>query len=101
MVRKLPAVMTRNWGWSKYYTPQQVRRALQETGLEGRHEFLALSAFLTREDYEACSAQGALPDYELGRRLFEMALPGGFAGSYWHSPISNDEAASRYGVGGL
>jgi len=71
-------------------------------GLAGKYEFLALSAFLTRADYEeACAPQTAFPDYEAGRRLFESQLPGGFSGTYWHNPISNDVAANRYGTGGL
>lgn len=97
MVRRLPLVMTRNWGSSKYYTPQQVRRALQETGLHGKFDFIALAAFLTPDDYDTCLPQGAHPEYDVARNLFEKELPGGFTGTYWASAISNDAAASRYG----
>lgn len=102
MARKLPPVMAREWGRSDYYTAQQVRRALQVTGLPGAYDFLALAAFLDRQAYEAVSsANGARHDYDAARQLFERQLPGGFTGAYWQSPISNEAAAGRYGIGGL
>jgi hypothetical protein len=101
MAHKLPSIMAKEWGRADYYTPPQVRRALQMTGLAGRYDFLALAAFLTRQAYDdASAAEGFMHDYEAARRLFEKHLPGGFAGTYWQSPVSNAEAISRYGPGG-
>jgi hypothetical protein len=71
-------------------------------GFTDKYEFLALAAFLTREDFEdTCGSRAVYPDYEQARERFQRHLPAGSAATYAHSPISNAEAASRYGVGGL
>jgi hypothetical protein len=102
MARKLPPLIAREWGRADHYTPQQVRRALQITALTGRFDFVALAAFLSREDYEAVRAVESIQyDYDAARELFEQQLPGGFAGTYWQNPMSNEAAASGYGIGGL
>jgi hypothetical protein len=88
--RRLPAALAKNWGRSAHYTPQQVRRALQMTGLEGKYDFLAMAAFLTREDYLLCSKPGVWLDYDLARQMFTTGSSGMLAGTYAYGPVWND-----------
>jgi hypothetical protein len=87
--RRLPATLAKYWGRSAYYTPLQVRRALQMTGLEGKYDFLAMAAFLTREDYLICTVPGVWLDYDAARRMFTTGS-GMLAGTYAYGPVWND-----------
>ena len=101
LARTLPSILHQNWGASEFYSAGQVERALQIAGLAGRHDAMAYAALLTREEYLATTPKLRRPvDYDEAHRLIADALAGASWPSYRHEAMSNQEAASRYGVGG-
>ncbi len=99
LARVLPQVLHQNWGASEFYSAGQVERALQIAGLSGRHEAIAHAALLTREEYLATTTKLRQPiDYDEAHRRFANALAGASWPSCRHDPMSNQEAANRYGA---
>ncbi len=98
--RRLPAELRAGWGAGEYYTAGQVKAALGRLHLHGRYDAVAYAAYLTQEEFEAHARE--FPQamaYEDARRMFQRYGRSSWAG-YRQDPISDAQAASRYGLGG-
>ncbi len=101
LAQTLPRILHENWGRSETYSVGQIERALKLAKLGGRYESIAFAALLTREDYLAHMAKLRDPlDYEEANAVLADVLAGAPWPSYAHEPMSNADAASRYGLGG-
>jgi len=97
--KQLPAAMNAGWGSSDVYTIGQVKAAIRHLSLKGRYIAIAYAAFLTREDFASLEAEYPTPiAYDTARELFALHRQR-LLESYRHSPMSNADAVSRYGVG--
>ncbi len=100
IAKRLPPELKAGWGAAEYYTAGQVRAALGRLRLHGRFESIAFAAYLTKDEYDAHAAEYPMTmPYEDARRLFDRYGRSNWAG-YRQEPMSNAQAASRYGVGG-
>ena len=100
--RRLPAELQAGWGPAKFYTPGQVAAAIRRLELEGPHAALAYAAFTTEGDFETFgSVVPGQIGYAEARKLMERAAPGVLSATYRQNPMSNSDAASRYGLGGF
>ncbi|RAK58891.1 hypothetical protein DJ021_03285 [Phenylobacterium hankyongense] len=98
--RRLPAEMHRGWGAADFYTPGQVRAAVAHLGLNRRYIVIAYAAFLAEDEFATAASETPVSaTYAEARRIFGRYCPRGSGHTYWHVPISNEAAASRYGVG--
>ena len=98
--KRLPAELREGWGAGKYYTAGQVRAVLGHLHLHSRYEAVAYAAYLTKEEFDAHAREfPQAMDYQEARRTFERYGRSNWAG-YRQDPISDAQAASRYGVGG-
>ncbi len=71
------------------------------TRLKGSRDAIAFAGLLRREDYlEVTPRLARQLDYDDARALFTGAMPQPLDEAYRQSPISNAEAARRYGLGG-
>ena len=50
--RQLPGLLVRDYGFSRSYTPQQVRRTVERSGLSVAHSCYALAMFSDREGFD-------------------------------------------------
>jgi len=50
--RKLPAVLSKHYGYAHSYTPQQVRRAVETAALNREFSCYAVAIFSSRETFE-------------------------------------------------
>ncbi len=100
--RRLPAELQAGWGAAPFYTPGQVAAAIRRLKLEGPHAALAYAAFTTQSDFETVeSALRGQIGYDEARKLMERTAPGVLSATYQQSPMSNSDAAGRYGLGGF
>ena len=100
--RQLSAELSAGWGAAEFYTPGQVATVLRRLKLRGSAVALAYAAFTTRGDFETVGSD--LPGrigYDEARELMNRAAPGILSAAYRQGPMSNTDAASRYGVGGF
>ncbi len=100
--RRLAGELRAGWGPAEFYTPGQVAAAIKRLELDGPHATLAYAAFLTPGDFETVQS-GLLSKigYDEARKLMERTVPRVLSATYRQSPMSNSDAASRYGVGGF
>ena len=50
--RKLPRLLSKNYGYAQSYTPQQVRKTVETAGLNGEFSCYAVAMFSSRESFE-------------------------------------------------
>ncbi len=75
-VERLPAVLNEGWGDSDYYTPGQVRKALEECHFSGPCTVVAYAAFLTEDDFNRCFGTRTGISYQAAREIYLEHVPG-------------------------
>lgn len=92
--------MAIGWGTAEFYTAGQVKAALRHLDLDGPYAVVAYAAFLTREDFLAHAEEyPTIFPYDRARGLFDRYRPRPDARGYVQSPLTNEQAVSRYGLG--
>ena len=95
--RRLPAELRAGWGAAQFYTPDQVAAVIKRLRLEGPHEALAYATFTTEADFAGLGQTKI--GYDEARSVMARAAPGVLSATYRHDPMSNSDAANRYGIG--
>lgn len=50
---KLPKILSKDYGKSEFYTPQQVSKSIERSGLQTIYTYFAISMFCVRESYDS------------------------------------------------
>lgn len=50
---KLPKILSKDYGKSEFYTPQQVSKSIERSGLQTIYTYFAVSMFCVRESYDS------------------------------------------------
>jgi hypothetical protein len=91
----MPQELASRYGASERYTPEQIRRVVQQTGLDARFLVLGYAAFLALPEFStAASGLQVNPWFERARALFNQFLP-----KHWDSADSKDVAHGGDGPG--
>jgi hypothetical protein len=66
--RRLPRLLIRDYGYSRTYTPQQVRRTVERSGLSVAHSCYAIAMFSDRDGFDHFHREiGEHCDYDVMR----------------------------------
>jgi len=97
---RLPAALVRSWGRADFYTFGQVRTALTGLRLECRYDAVAYAGCVTEATYlaNAASLPLVLP-YDQARAMLMRYLSKSGPATYAFEPMSNEQAATTYGLG--
>jgi len=50
---KLPKILSKDYGKSEYYTPEQVSKSIERSGLQTIYAYFAISIFCVRDSYDS------------------------------------------------
>lgn len=50
---KLPKILSKEYGKSKHYTPEQVSKSIERSGLQTVYAYFAISIFCTQQSYDS------------------------------------------------
>lgn len=50
---KLPKILSKDYGKSEFYTPEQVSKSIERSGLQTIYAYFAVSMFCIRESYDS------------------------------------------------
>ncbi len=70
--RRLPRVLAKNYGFSKTYTPQQVRKTVERLKLNAKHSDYAVAMFSDRDDFNHYQRETGT-DYKYDSMRVEVA----------------------------
>lgn len=50
---KLPKILSKDYGKSEFYTPEQVSKSIERSGLQAVYAYFAISIFCVQESYDS------------------------------------------------
>ena len=73
--RRLGPQLTRDYGYSAHYTPEQIRASVKRAKLDPSYLDLAYAVFLPEESFRHLAQPANMADYEILNRLFAASKP--------------------------